>query len=124
MSSDRIAAAAPVTAVHALTRVDGRDPTSPSERRGVLGVPERTQTQDVAEQRDKIEEDDLKALSASLAPFNVTLEFSKDEETGVTVAKIVDATSGETLRQIPEEARLRLAAALAKLQQRLVDRMA
>lgn len=37
------------------------------------------------------------------------LEFSLDEDSGITVVKVVDARSGDVIRQIPSEVAVRLA---------------
>ena len=47
---------------------------------------------------------------------NITLNFSRDEESGTIVVKLIDQASGEAIQQFPSEAALRLAAALGKLQ--------
>ena len=47
---------------------------------------------------------------------NITLNFSRDEESGAIVVKLIDQASGEAIQQFPTEAALRLAAALGKLQ--------
>ena len=66
----------------------------------------------------------VQSINDSLTPFGVSLQFSRDEESQAVVVKVVDQASGETLRQIPDEALLHLSAALGKLQGRLVNRRA
>ena len=63
-------------------------------------------------------------LEAALQPFNVSLKFSKDEDTGTIVVQIVDDKSGQTLQQFPSEAMLHVAAILGKLQGNIFDHVA
>ncbi|MCX8017303.1 MAG: flagellar protein FlaG [Rhodocyclaceae bacterium] len=56
----------------------------------------------------------MRELVESKAPNS--LQFSIDETTGKTVVKITDATTGETIRQIPAEELLAIARSLDKLQ--------
>ena len=44
------------------------------------------------------------------------LEFSVDDETGTTVVRVVDAETGETIRQIPSEEVLAISRSLERLQ--------
>jgi uncharacterized FlaG/YvyC family protein len=66
----------------------------------------------------------LQTLGGAVQEANIALNFSRDEETGVIVVKLIDQTSGETVQQIPAEALLHLSAALGKLQGQLFDRRA
>jgi flagellar protein FlaG len=66
----------------------------------------------------------LKELSDVMAPFNISLKFTKDQDTGTIVIQMVDQKSGDTLRQIPSEASLRVAATIAKLQGKIFSRIA
>ncbi len=71
-----------------------------------------------------VSERDLQKISDVLQPFQIALKFSRDEETGAIVVRVIDERSGEMLRQIPPEALLRLSAALGKLQGQIFDRSA
>jgi flagellar protein FlaG len=51
-------------------------------------------------------------LSRALADSRRELSFSVDEVSGRTVVKVIDAESGDVLRQIPTEEALRLASRL------------
>jgi len=66
----------------------------------------------------------LAVLSLAVVPFNVSLKFSKDQDTGTIVVQMIDQKSGETLQQIPNEARLQVAACLCKWQGRILNRRA
>jgi flagellar protein FlaG len=59
----------------------------------------------------------LRSLDEAAKPYNIALNFSRDDETGTIVIKLVDQTTGETVRQIPSEVRLHLSASLGKLQE-------
>ncbi|MER3427127.1 MAG: flagellar biosynthesis protein FlaG [Pyrinomonas sp.] len=81
--------------------------------------------QDAAQAEDRgVSERDLRKISDVLQPFQIALKFSRDEETGAIVVRVIDERSGETLRQIPPEALLRLSAALGKLQGQIFNRLA
>jgi flagellar protein FlaG len=55
-------------------------------------------------------------IQEAIQDTNISLNFSRDEESGAIVVKWVDQLSGEAIQQIPSETALRLAAALGKLQ--------
>ena len=57
-----------------------------------------------------------KRIQDVIQDSNITLNFSRDEESGTIVVKLIDQASGEAIQQFPSEAALRLAAALGKLQ--------
>lgn len=67
---------------------------------------------------------DLFALHQELRAHEIELQFSRDQETGQTVMKLVDQKTGDTLQQIPREVSLKLAAAFGKLQGNLINREA
>ena len=69
-------------------------------------------------------EEALRSLEESVRASNIALNFSRDEETGTIVVKLVDQTSGETVQQIPSEALLHLSAVLGKLQGQLFNQQA
>jgi flagellar protein FlaG len=69
-------------------------------------------------------EETLRSVDEAVKPYNIALNFSRDEETGTIVIKLVDQTTGETVSQIPAEVRLHLTASLGKLQGRLINRKA
>ncbi|MBI1766224.1 MAG: flagellar protein FlaG [Acidobacteria bacterium] len=64
------------------------------------------------------------ALSEAVKQSQIDLKFSRDDDTGTIVIKLVDQLSGETVQQIPTEALLRLSAALGKTQGQLFDQQA
>ena len=66
----------------------------------------------------------LGEFNQATEPFNISLKFSRDEETGKIVIKMIDDKSGTTLHQFPEEAMLQVSAILGKLQGKIFDQRA
>lgn len=64
------------------------------------------------------------AVAEAVKEAQIDLQFSRDDDTGTIVIKMVDQASGETVQQIPSEALLRLSAALGKTQGQLFDQKA
>ncbi len=64
----------------------------------------------------------LKSINEVTETANISLKFRRDDSSGQTIIELVDQTSGDTLRQIPSEALLRISASLRKLQGLVVDR--
>ncbi len=65
-----------------------------------------------------------RSLDEVLTGYNISLKFTRDDETGRTVVELVDYQSGETLRQMPSEVSLHLTAMFGKVQGRLFNRQA
>jgi flagellar protein FlaG len=55
-------------------------------------------------------------IQEAIQDTDISLNFSRDEESGAIVVKWIDQRSGEAIQQIPSETALRLAAVLGKLQ--------
>lgn len=55
-------------------------------------------------------------INEQLNALRQGLEFSVDDETGTTVVRVVDAETGETIRQIPSEEVLAISRSLERLQ--------
>lgn len=66
----------------------------------------------------------VRAIDEAVKASNISLKFSRDDESGSIVVELIDQNTGEPVRQIPSEASLRLAAALGKLQGNLINRQA
>lgn len=64
-----------------------------------------------------------RSLEEVLTGYNISLKFSRDDQTGTTVVQLVNK-AGETLRQFPSEVSLHLTAMFGKLQGRLFNRQA
>lgn len=65
-----------------------------------------------------------KQIQDAIRDTDITLNFSRDEESGAIVVKWIDQHSGEAVQQIPSETALRLAAVLGKLQGQFFNRKA
>ncbi len=68
--------------------------------------------------------DVVKAVNDFVKPFNDTLLFSIDKDTGTTVVKVIDTETDEVIKQIPSEEMLALAKALDQLRGLLVKQKA
>ena len=66
--------------------------------------------------------ENLEKLKTALAAHDISLQYSRDDETNRLVVKMVDEKTGEAVRQIPTEVSLKLAAEFIKLQGVFVDR--
>jgi uncharacterized FlaG/YvyC family protein len=64
------------------------------------------------------------ALNKAAEDYDIALQFSRDDETGAIVIRMVRQNTGEVVHQIPDEAMLHLSAVLGKLQGRLFSRTA
>ena len=53
-----------------------------------------------------------------------TLDFSKDEETGKTIVKVVDTATDTVIRQIPSEEAISIAKSIDKMQGVLINHTA
>jgi uncharacterized FlaG/YvyC family protein len=111
-STQRIAAIGP-----ALTRPVSTGPDIALPRQNV-GIPELRP--DHSKSQAALA-DELKSTQAAFDDHAIDLEFKRDPNTKVMVMKLVDRQTGKAVRQLPSEASLRLSAALAKLQSKLVD---
>jgi len=66
----------------------------------------------------------VKTANDLVSPFNDTLQFSIDKDTGTTVVKVIDTSTKEVIKQIPSEDMLALAKALDQLKGLLVKQKA
>ena len=110
---------APVGPISAVATGESRPPldTRPESRPSDSPDPSRPISETEVEEA-------LRSVDEAMKDSNVSLKFSRDEETGTMVVEMVDRNSGETLRQLPSEASLHLAATLGKLQGLVFDRKA
>lgn len=60
-------------------------------------------------------------VEQAIEPYNISLKFTRDAETGTIVVQMIDDTSGETLQQFPNAAQLQVAANLTKLQGKIIN---
>lgn len=75
------------------------------------------------EQKQQVEAA-VKAVKDFIQPMASNLAFEMDDDSGRTVIKITEASSGELIRQIPSEEMLEIAKALDRLQGLLVKQKA
>lgn len=95
------------------------DATSTSS---AVASPSSAQTVAV-EQKQQVEEA-VKAVKEFIQPMASNLAFEIDDDTGRTIIKITEASTGELIRQIPSEEMLEIAKALDRLQGLLVKQKA
>lgn len=58
----------------------------------------------------------LEALKQAVSAKSSSLQFSLDESSGQTIARVVDGETGELIRQIPSKELLEIAHAIDKMQ--------
>ena len=80
-------------------------------------------TQSVQSSREQLKEA-VKATNDFVSLVNNAVEFSLDDDTGITVVKVVDKNTKEVVRQIPSEEMLAIAKALDTVQGLLVRQKA
>jgi uncharacterized FlaG/YvyC family protein len=66
----------------------------------------------------------LDSINKQFEQSDISLRFNKDEDSGTLVIKLVDQTTGETVRQIPTASQLQISAALGRLQGKIFARKA
>ena len=66
----------------------------------------------------------VKSLNEFIKPYNTSLAFSVDEDSGRLVVKVTDNETKEVIRQMPSEEALALAKALDKLKGLLIHQKA
>jgi len=81
------------------------------------------QTQKVEPSRQQVEEA-AKTVNEFLKLINNSINFSLDEDTGITVVKVIDVATKEVIRQIPSEEMLVIAKAIDQMKGLLVQQKA
>lgn len=66
----------------------------------------------------------IRSIEDAVREKNISLTFSRDEQTGTMVMELVDQHTGEPVLQIPSEAQLRLVEVLGKLQGNIINQKA
>ena len=79
--------------------------------------------QNVQSSREQLKEA-VKATNDFVSLVNNAVEFSLDDDTGITVVKVIDKNTKEVVRQIPSEEMLAIAKALDTVQGLLVRQKA
>jgi flagellar protein FlaG len=101
--------------------LSGADATVPLTTTGTEAQQQSTELQ-LAKSGEEINAA-IRVIDDAVKASNISLKFSRDEDTGSIVIELIDQNTGEPVRQIPSEAALRLAAALGKLQGNIVNRL-
>ena len=63
----------------------------------------------------------IEEINRVITNFNTKITFSKDKDTGKTVIKIIDRDTDKTIKMVPPEVFLKIAAKMAELIGVLVD---
>ena len=63
----------------------------------------------------------IEKIKSVLKANQLSLQITTDSATNAVVVQVIDDTTGESVRQIPSEVSLKLAAAIQKLQGHFVD---
>lgn len=66
-------------------------------------------------------EDAVKSVNDFLKPINDSIRFSVDEDTGISVIKVIDVTTKDVIRQFPSEEMLTIAKAIDQMKGLLVQ---
>ncbi len=66
----------------------------------------------------------VKEVNEFVKPFNNSLQFSIDDDTGTTVVKVIDMETEKVIKQLPSEEMLALAKAIGQLKGLLVKQEA
>lgn len=80
------------------------------------------QTKKTAEDEKPDRSAKLAKIQAVFAEHNIDLKFSQDQDTDQIVVELVDASTGEEIRQTPSEVSLKLAAITEKIQGHFIDK--
>ncbi len=101
------------------------EPVSAIQAPGVRPAPvqagtERETTNNAAPHKH-VKTEKLAELQSVLTQHNISMKFSRNEQTDEVVVQLVDDRTGEAIRQIPNEVSLKLAAANIQLQGRILD---
>jgi flagellar protein FlaG len=100
---------APLTQGKPIARVEWKDGNS-----GKLGFQKTVDNKEVSEEKKKEEANQPKAEKPTINLLDSGLEFSVDQETGLTVIKMYDRANGKMVRQLPPEETLNFLRKLAE----------
>ena len=85
-------------------------------------APVKSEQKDSAENEKVAQDAKLAKVKSVLAAHDINLKFSQDQDTNQIVVELVDANTGEEIRQYPSEVSLKLAAISEKIQGRFIDK--
>ena len=100
---------------------------NPSKKQATEGqetVKKEIQRELPSEKIESRKAEKLSELKKTLSEYNISLNFSRDEETNELVIKLVNSKTGEAIRQTPSEVSLKLAAIYAQVQGNFVNERA
>ncbi len=100
----------------ALTEAIAAQPTRPKKEGGQIGQADQAgdEMKKPAAPPEKVEQA-VKQINDYLQIVQRNLQFSVDKDTKQVVVKVIDAKSGEVVRQIPPESALEMARNMEKL---------
>jgi flagellar protein FlaG len=86
----------------------------------------KSQASTAADSKKELEDTQqaAQALQEFVLPFSNGLSFGVDQDTGTTVVKVIDKSTGDVIKQIPSEEAIELAKALDKLKGLFVQQKA
>jgi flagellar protein FlaG len=97
-----------------------------SQAQATAALPERAVAD--SQKSATVDQEKLKAAvdkaNEFIRPFNGSIEFSRVEDTGRMVVKVIDTQTKEVIRQIPSEEMLQISTALDKLKGLLIHNKA
>ena len=108
-----------------LYSVKSTEPVRGIEVSDVKTIPAQTRTKQEAANsappHRNVKSEKIAELQTILAQHDISMKFSTNEQTREVVVQLVDDKTGETIRQIPNEVSLKLAAANIRLQGWIFD---
>lgn len=69
-------------------------------------------------------EDAVKSVNEFLKPINDSIQFSIDDDTGISIIKVIDIATKDVIRQFPSEEMLSIAKAIDQMKGLLVQQKA
>lgn len=106
-----------------LYSVKSTEPVRGIEVSDVKVIPGQNRTKQEADNAPhrNVRSEKIAELQTILAQHDISMKFSTNEQTREVVVQLVDEKTGETIRQIPNEVSLKLAAANIRLQGWIFD---
>lgn len=97
--------------------------SAPSALRDAFAQQSVAQAQNASPTREDVEKA-AQQVNDFLKPINNSIQFNVDDDTGITVVKIVDLSTKEVVRQIPSQEMLSIAQAIDTMKGLLVQQKA
>lgn len=112
------AAAPPATPDVRQARAQQNSTTTPAQTEQAVTAPQKTEAS-----RQQVE-DAVKSVNEFLKPINDSIQFSVDDDTGISVIKVIDVVTKDVIRQFPSEEMLTIAKAIDQMKGLLVQQKA